>query len=41
VFAHLAAEMEKKKAKVIDEFIRSAMSPLQKSFLKWAKFMRD
>jgi len=28
-FAKLKAEMERKKAKVIDEFVRSAMSPLQ------------
>jgi hypothetical protein len=33
--------MEKRKARVIDEFIRNAMSPLQKSFLRWAKIMRD
>jgi hypothetical protein len=33
--------MERKKARVIDDFIRNSMSPLQKSFMKWAKFMRD
>jgi len=40
-FAKYKAEMERKKAKVIDEFIRSAMSPLQKSFLKWSRKTRD
>jgi hypothetical protein len=40
-FAKYKAEMERKKAKVIDEFIRSAMSPIQKSFLKWARKTRD
>jgi len=39
--AKYKAEMERKKAKVIDEFVRSAMSPLQKSFCKWARNMRD
>jgi len=33
--------MERKKMKVIDEFIRSAMSPLQKSFMKWRQRARD
>jgi hypothetical protein len=28
-------------AKVVDEFVRSAMSPLQKSFLKWRDCTRD
>ncbi|MEE4248546.1 MAG: hypothetical protein V2I33_24465 [Kangiellaceae bacterium] len=41
IFAKLREEMERKKARVIDDFIRSSMSPLQKTFLKWAKFMRD
>jgi hypothetical protein len=41
VFAKLREEMERKKARVIDDFIRNSMSPLQKSFMKWAKFMRD
>ena len=41
VFAKLKADMERKKAKVIDEFVRSAMSPLQKSFLKWQRKTRD
>jgi hypothetical protein len=40
-FAHLKMEMERKKAKVIDDLIRNSMSPLQKSFMKWAQFMRD
>ena len=33
-FAKFQAEIERKKAKVIDEFMRSAMSPFQKAFLK-------
>jgi hypothetical protein len=40
-FAKLKAEMERKKAKVIDEFVRSAMSPLQKNWLRWARNTRD
>jgi hypothetical protein len=40
-FAKLREDMERKKAKIIDDLVRNAMSPLQKSFLKWAKFMRD
>jgi len=28
------------KARVIDEFVRNAMSPFQKAFLKWATVMR-
>jgi hypothetical protein len=32
--------MERMKAKVIDEFVRNAMSPFQKSFLKWARWTR-
>jgi len=39
-FADKKAQMERMKAKVIDEFIRNAMSPIQKSFLKWARWMR-
>jgi hypothetical protein len=33
IFAKLREEMERKKARVIDDFIRNSMSPLQKSFL--------
>jgi hypothetical protein len=33
VFAHLAAAIEKKKAKIIDDLIRNAMSPLQKAYI--------
>jgi len=40
-FAKLKQDMERKKMKVIDEFIRSAMSPLQKSFMKWRQRTRD
>jgi hypothetical protein len=40
-FAKLKADMERKKAKVIDELVRSAMSPLQKSFMKWTRKTRD
>jgi hypothetical protein len=32
--------MEKKKARVIDDLIRSAMSPLQKAYIQWAAVMR-
>jgi hypothetical protein len=41
IFAKLREEMERKKARVIDDFVRNSMSPLQKSFLKWAKNMRE
>lgn len=40
-FAKAKAEIERKKANVIDIFVRNAMSPLQKSFFRWARFMRD
>jgi hypothetical protein len=40
-FRKFAEERERKVAKVIDEFIRQSMSPLQKMFLKWSRFMRD
>ena len=40
-FTKFQAELERKKAKVIDEFLRQSMSPFQKAFLKWARFMRD
>jgi hypothetical protein len=40
-FAKLKADMERKKAKVIDEFVRSAMGPLQKSFMKWTRKTRE
>ena len=40
-FRKYKEERERKVAKVVDEFIRQSMSPLQKAFLKWAKFMRD
>jgi hypothetical protein len=40
VFAHLAADVEKKKAKVIDDLIRNSMSPLAKAFYKWSVYMR-
>ena len=40
-FTKFKEELERKKAKVIDEFMRQSMSPFQKAFLKWARFMRD
>jgi len=40
-FRKFAMEVERKKAKCIDELIRQNMSPIQQSFLKWAKQMRD
>jgi len=40
-FRKYKEERERKVAKVVDEFVRQSMSPLQKSFLKWAKYMRD
>jgi len=40
-FAKFKAEIERKKAKVIDEFTRQCMSPFQKAFLKWSRFMRN
>ena len=40
-FRKFAEERERKVAKVIDEFIRQSMSPLQKAFMKWARKMRD
>jgi hypothetical protein len=40
-FAKLREDMERKKAKIIDDLVRNSMSPLQKAFYRWAKFMRD
>jgi len=40
-FRKYKEERERKVAKVVDEFIRQSMSPIQKAFLKWAKYMRD
>ena len=40
-FTKFKEELERKKAKVIDEFMRQSMSPFQKAFLEWALFMRD
>jgi phosphoribosylpyrophosphate synthetase len=40
VFANLKAEVERKKAKIIDDLIRNAMGPLQKAFILWAGCMR-
>ena len=34
-------EQERKKAKCIDKLVRANMSPLQRMFLTWAKYMRD
>jgi len=39
-FAKLKAEVERKKAKCIDTFVRNGMSPIQKAFLKWAAWNR-
>jgi hypothetical protein len=33
--------MERKKARIIDDFVRNSMSPLQKAFMNWARYMRD
>ena len=41
VFANLKAEVERKKAKIIDDLIRNAMGPLQKSFVLWAGMFRQ
>jgi len=40
-FTKFAMEVERKKAKCIDKLIRNNMSPLQRMFLQWAKYMRD
>jgi hypothetical protein len=40
-FRKYKEERERKVARVVDEFVRQSMSPLQKSFLKWSKYMRD
>ena len=40
-FRKYKEERERKVAKVVDEFVRQSMSPLQKAFLKWSKYMRD
>jgi hypothetical protein len=40
-FRKYKEERERKVARVVDEFIRQSMSPIQKAFLKWARFMRD
>jgi hypothetical protein len=40
-FRKFAEERERKVAKVIDEFVRQSMSPLQKSWMKWARLMRN
>jgi hypothetical protein len=39
-FAKLREDMERKKARIIDDLVRNAMSPLQKAFLLWARNMR-
>jgi hypothetical protein len=40
-FAKLREDMERRKARIIDDFVRNSMSPLQKAFMNWARFMRD